>query len=243
MGKMHVIGSLPFESMYHSQWLQFNFDQVRHFLRPNGAIIPQQSTLSIAPIMSSKIHNKVRHGDIIIDSKEVDVFEYETRSQSIFKIYPRNYYECATPKIVFSFEHRPNKRAPFCWTTESELTIVTFDIKLECVVIGFLGYFETVLYRNIELSQRKMTQLDDIVCPAITFYPLVSPQHLHAKQSLDATFRLFFDAHKDCVWLEWNTNAPIISPVHNFKGRTHRMSFKRKDSTDDVSEATIQMKI
>lgn len=235
-GKMHIIVSMPFESMYHSQWLQFNFDRVKHFLRPDGLIIPQQSTLSIAPIMSSKIHNKIRHGEIFVDSREVDVFEYEKRSQTIFNVFPKNFYECAPPKVVFSFEHRPHKRTPICYATETELTTVTFDTKLECMVSGFFGYFAAILYRHVEISNRKMDHMDDIVCPALTFYPLASPQHLQAKQSLHATFRLCSDANEDCVWFEWGTNGPIISTVHNFMGRSHRMSFKWKDQIDDTNQ-------
>lgn len=234
-GKMHIIVSMPFESMYHSQWLQFNFDQVKHFLHEDGLIIPQQSTLSIAPIMSSKIHNKVRHGEIFVDSKEVDVREYAKRSQSIFKVFPRNFYECAAPQLIFSFDHRPDKRIPFCHATETEMTEVTFDTKLECMVVGFFGYFQTTLYRHIEVCNRKMDQMNDIVCPALTFYPLASPQYLHAMQTLHVTFRLCFDAKEDCAWFEWGTNEPYISAVHNFMGRTHRMAFKRKEQIDSNS--------
>lgn len=232
-GKMDIIVSMPFESMYHSQWLQLNFDHVKHFMRPNGLVIPQQSTLSIAPIMSSKIHNEVRRGEIFIDSKEVDVFEYDKRSHTIFKVFPKNFYECAPPEVAFLFEHRPNKRASFCHVTETEMTTVSFNTKLECMVVGFFGYFDAILYRHIEVGNQKMDRVNDNLCPAVTFYPLASPQHMHAKQSLQVTFRLCFDAKEDCAWLEWSTTGPIISAVHNFMGRTHRMSFKRKDQIDD----------
>lgn len=234
-GKIHIIVSMPFESMYHSQWLQYNFDRVKHFLRTDGLFIPQQSTLSISPIMSSKILNKIRHGEIFVDSKGVDVFEYTTRSQTIFKVFPKNFYECAAPKVIFSFDHRPNERTSFCCTTETEMSSVTFETKLKCMVVGFFGYFQAILYRHIEVNNQKMDQIDDLVCPALTFYPLASPQHLCAKQLLHVTFRLCFDANKNCVWFEWSTNEPIISEVHNFMGRVHRMSFKQKDPIDDSS--------
>lgn len=234
-GKMHIIVSMPFESMYHSQWLQYNFDQVKHFLGPDGVVIPQQSSLSIVPIMSSKIHNKVRHGEIFVDSKEVDVLHYEKRSQTIFAVFPRNFYECAAPKLMFSFELRPNHRMSFCHATETETVTVTFDTKLECVVVGFFGYFAATLYRHIEVSNQKMNQMDDIVCPALTFYPLASPQHLLAKQRLHVTFRYCFDANRNWAWLEWSTHDPIASEIHNFMGRSHRMSFRRKDRVDDGS--------
>lgn len=234
-GKMHIIVSMPFESMYHSQWLQFNFDQVKHFLHADGLIIPQQSQLSIAPVMSSKIHNKVRHGEILVDSKEVDVLEYVKRSQTIFKVFPRNFYECAAPQLIFSFDHRPDKRIPFCHTTETELIRVMFNTKLECMVDGFFGYFQATLYRHIEVCNRKMDQMNDTVCPALTFYPLASPLYLRAMETLQVIFRLCFDDKEDCVWFEWGTIEPNISMVHNFKGWSHRMAFKRNGQIDSDS--------
>lgn len=231
-GQIDIVVAMPFESMYQSQWIQFNFDQVRHFLRPNGVIIPQQTRLSIAPVMSSKIYNKIRHGEVNIDSAEIDTLAYATRSQCIYKVYPKSFYQCAPPKVVFSFDHRSS--TPFCSITETEIANVTFVSKLQCSVVGFFGFFEAKLHQHIVISNLRMEEIDDLICPALTYYPLAIPQPLLARQTLHVTFQQCLDAKENCAWLEWKTSAPFASTVHNFMGRIHRMTFKRKDQIDDI---------
>lgn len=122
-------------------------DGAQKHLKPDGISIPSKSTSYINPVMSPKIYNSVRNENLI-GSARTKVFNYATQSENTYVIYMKNCYHIADPQPVFTFVH-PNRDKII---DNSRFTTLKFPVEKDCVLHGFVGYFDTVLYKDIVLS-------------------------------------------------------------------------------------------
>lgn len=188
-------------------------DGAQKHLKPDGISIPCKSTSYINPIMTPKLLTSIRetYYPRLFREKQTPL---EAQFETMFVVYIKNAYHIAKPQPVFTFEH-PNGNVVI---DNSRFASLTFDIDQDCMLNGFAGYFDTVLYKNIVLSIHPETHTKGLMSWFPMFIPLAEPQQLKAGQTLDAQFWRCVTDRK--VWYEWGTSAPMLSHVHNANGRS-----------------------
>lgn len=138
----------------------------------------------------------------------------EAQFEMMYVVYIKNSYHIAPPQPLFTFEH-PNGQANIDNTRFAKLT---FRIEQDCMLNGFAGYFDTVLYKDIVLSIHPGTHTKGLVSWFPMFIPLAEPQQLKAGQTVDVQFWRCVSERK--VWYEWGTSAPNLTHIHNLNGRS-----------------------
>lgn len=185
-------------------------DGAQRLLKPGGISIPRSSTSFINPIMSSKLHNAVR----MIDRSEPQrnqISPVAANYENTYVVYPKNVYHIANPQKLFTFTH-PTKHID-----NDRFSSLVFQPKAQCVLHGFIGYFEAVLYRDITLSIHPFTHTEGLSSWFSFFLPITEPQQVGAGQEIVANFWRCASNHK--VWYEWSVSSPQISHIHNIGGR------------------------
>lgn len=117
-------------------------DGAQHFLKGDGVSIPGEYTSFLAPISSSKLYNEVR----ACREKDRDP---EAQFEMPYVVRLHNFHQLSAPQPCFTFSH-PN-RDPII--DNNRYCTLEFPVEVNTVLHGFAGYFETVLYRDITLSE------------------------------------------------------------------------------------------
>lgn len=188
-------------------------DGAQRLLKPGGISIPCNSTSFVNPIMSSKLHNSVRLIDRMHhprDKNATVVANYESN----YVVYPKNVYHISDPKELFTFEH-PNYSKHI---DNSRFGTLVFQSKARSVLHGFMGYFESVLYKDIILSIQPFTHTKGLQSWFSFYMPITEPFQIEAGQNITANFWRCTSNHK--VWYEWSVSTPQISHIHNSGGRS-----------------------
>lgn len=185
-------------------------DGAQKHLKEDGVSIPCQSTSYISPVMSQKLLNVIR--ELRSRYHRQKITNYDVQSESPYVVYLKNAYHIADTKPVFTFEH-PNRDKII---DNSRYIKLKFEIEQDCVLNGFAGYFDTVLYKDIVLSIHPETHSTGLSSWFSMFFPIAEPQQLRAGDVLEVNFWRCVATNK--VWYEWNTTAPNITHIHNFKG-------------------------
>lgn len=187
-------------------------DGAQKHLKPDGISIPSRSTSYLNPVMSPKLMNIIRDVRSHTYRGEIPQPSHEIQSESTYVVYLKNAYHIAAPKPVFTFDH-PNRDAVI---DNSRYTTLSFDVRQDCLLTGFAGYFDTVLYKDIMLSIHPETHSDGLSSWFPMYFPLAEPQQVCAGQTITVNVWRCVSSNK--VWYEWNTSAPIISHIHNANG-------------------------
>lgn len=181
-------------------------------LRPDGISIPSQYTSHLEPIMSSKLFNQVRSvqksalGNLEKAQNYLPHFEYT------YVAYLRNVYHLAEPQRVFVFNHP--EQLP---VDNSRFRTISFKAKLDAVLHGFAGYFDTVLYKDIVLSTHPMTHTPGMASWFSMFIPVAAPVQVKAGDDIEVNMWRCVGPRK--VWYEWSLTSPVTTHIHNQKGR------------------------
>lgn len=137
---------------------------------------------------------------------------YEKQMESPYVVYMKNVFHISKPKPVFTFVH-PNRNEVI---DNSRFTRLEFDVQHDCVMTGFAGYFDTVLYEDIKLSIHPLEHTRGLISWFSLYFPLSEPQQLRAGDKINVNFWRCISSSK--VWYEWCTTSPHNSHVHNLKG-------------------------
>lgn len=186
-------------------------DGAQKHLKEDGISIPCKSTSYINPVMTQKLMNIMRETRVRYHRQKPSTID--AQCESSYVVYLKNAYHIAPAKPLFTFVH-PNKDE---FIDNSRYEKVTFQIDNDCLLNGFAGYFDTVLYKDIVLSIHPETHSKGLSSWFSMFFPLAEPQHLKAGDVVEVHFWRCISDRK--VWYEWSTSAPQISHIHNFKGR------------------------
>lgn len=217
---MDIVVSITSKAIYESQCLQFNFDRVCRYIRPEAIFIPNQSTISIVPITSAMAHSTLQEGlSYNHQNQSHGLQNYKIRTQTVCPLYTRNFYECATVQELFSFKHQcsyNDRRVRI--TADARIKRPEFVIDRDAVVTGFAGYFQVVMYKDVTMMNRNMFNSQNVGCIPMTYFPLKSPQTLSANEKLKTVFWLHTDADKRKCYYEWHTTHPFATPLNNLKG-------------------------
>lgn len=136
-------------------------------LKSNGISIPCKSTSYISPSMSSRLYNNVRMFPTPITQRNITV-NYGLQSENYYGVYLKNIYHIDEPKSLFEFVH-PNFEKNVDFTRFKTLQ---FSAKVDCVLHGFSGYFDTVLYKEITLSIHPMNHTPGLISWFAVFFPI-----------------------------------------------------------------------
>lgn len=136
-------------------------------LKADGISIPCKSTSYISPTMSSRIYNNVRFFTLPKTQRNITV-DYGLQSENYYGVYLKNIYHLDEPKSLFEFVH-PNFEKNIDFTRFKTLN---FTAKIDCVLHGFAGYFDTVLYKEITLSIHPMNHTPGLVSWFAIFFPI-----------------------------------------------------------------------
>ncbi|KAI8615544.1 PRMT5 arginine-N-methyltransferase-domain-containing protein [Chytriomyces sp. MP71] len=194
-------------------------DGAQKVLKDDGISIPESYTAFMTPISSSKLHN--------------DVLSYKdtTHLETPYVVKLRAIHSIAEPVPVWTFTHpvrgldlMPGNKDFNAHNTRYSHKL--FDVKEDVLLHGIAGYFESVLYRHIQLSINPATHSPDMSSWFPIFFPLAVPLHVQRGQQVDVHFWRLSDERK--VWYEWAV-VPRVggenlvgggSVIHNVGGRS-----------------------
>uniref|UniRef100_A0A8R1ING5 Protein arginine N-methyltransferase 5 n=2 Tax=Caenorhabditis japonica TaxID=281687 RepID=A0A8R1ING5_CAEJA len=116
----------------------------------------------------------------------------------IYVVYLSKYIPLfSSTKPVFTFEH-PN----FTNSSNERSATVEFDIDRKADLMGFGGYFDLQLYKNVMLSIEPSTHTPGMV----SWFPAVIPLRDQLRVGENDKIRLKIDRKEDAggVWYEWH---------------------------------------
>lgn len=224
---MDIVVSITNEAIYESQWLQFHFDNVWDYIHPDAILIPQQSSLWLMPITSTKAYTYLNNGHVQAYHARDPAHRFEhyyTRAQIMATLYSRNVYECAARQELFSFRYsRAHDEKSIRISTETRLKRIEFKIERDCTVTAFGGCSVLNLYKDITLNNHALLNSQNENCVPMAYFPLKTAQKLSAQDKLCVTFWMHRNAGRQQFWYEWKTTEPHISINHNLKGDAYKL--------------------
>lgn len=186
-------------------------DGAQKHLKPDGVSIPCKSTSYLNPCMAPKIYSQIRSMEKSLHAK--DRIVTSRYMEGTYVAYLKNAYHIDNPQAVFEFVH-PNLDPII---DNSRYKTLRFKAQLDCVMHGFCGYFDSVLYKHITISIHPFTHTKGLASWFSMFFPLTEPVQVRAGEEIVVNFWRCVASHK--VWYEWNITAPRQSHIHNVQGR------------------------
>ncbi|KAL4100628.1 hypothetical protein QTP88_020664 [Uroleucon formosanum] len=184
-------------------------DGAQNYLKKDGISIPSSYTSYLGPIQSRKLHAEI--SSIKKNNKNCNF-------QKPYVVQLNNVYSIAPPKALFTFVH-PKENLEESNNRNGSLK---FNISQDCVLHGFAGYFETVLYKDVRLSIVPESFSDGMFSWFPAYFPLVRPILLDKGEEIQINF--WRSSNKFKVWYEWCLTRPYQSIIHNIKGEMYFMS-------------------
>ncbi|KAA8896874.1 PRMT5 arginine-N-methyltransferase-domain-containing protein [Sphaerosporella brunnea] len=201
-------------------------DGVQRVLNPNGGVmIPQSYSAHLTPIMSPKIY-----ADIASRKSDPDAFEtpYVVMLQALDNLAENDHIE-----KVWGFHHPvPNNilgeaasmGGGFVGLSDGgndhnlRNSKTTFKVPRRGVVHGLAGYFESVLYGDVELSTRPDTidqKSKDMISWFPIFFPLKTPLYVPDKSEVDVS--MWRQSSERKVWYEWIVEGFVRTGSRRFR--------------------------
>lgn len=184
-------------------------DGAQNYLKKDGISIPSSYTSYLGPIQSRKLY-----AEISSIRKNIDNCNF----QKPYVVQLNNVYSIAPPKALFTFVH-PKKNLE---ESNERNGFLKFNISQDCVLHGFAGYFETVLYKDVRLSIVPESFSEGMFSWFPAYFPLVKPIFLDKGEELQ--INIWRSSNKYKVWYEWCMTKPYQSIIHNINGEMYFMS-------------------
>ncbi|XP_050421652.1 protein arginine N-methyltransferase 5-like [Adelges cooleyi] len=187
-------------------------DGAQHILKEDGICIPSSYTSYISPLQSQTLFSNMK---MFKNAGPLD--NRHNNTEQLYVVNMRNMYIIAPAKPVFTFKHPRNDLE----TNNDRYASLTFDIPQDCVLHGFAGYFEAILYKNINISIEPTTFSKGMFSWYPAYIPIKNSVTLKKGERLRAHFWRLSDVSK--VWYEWSVSEPYAVPVHNPNARSYSM--------------------
>lgn len=222
-GKMDIVAALCPEIIHQSQWLHLNFNRVRDYVASDAILIPKQSSMHITPIMSSRIHVEYLAETFQFRHRNTPKHILnKQRELNIGSSHVRYVCECSDEAKMFDIQYsveilsnvKVNRHKKF-----------DFVIEQDCLLTGFGGYFEAVLYGDVKIIGRGCND-GSRNCTPITYIPIANPQQLKGGDHLKAEIWLNFHSLRRTFWYEWCTLSPHLTKIQNLAGRSICMEYE-----------------
>ncbi|KAL5341601.1 PRMT5 arginine-N-methyltransferase-domain-containing protein [Aspergillus crustosus] len=257
-------------------------DGVNHLLNPvHGISIPASYTAHLTPISAPKLHADVTNQTVSNSAAPetpyvvmLHAIDYLSTDQSDGIIGSANNvrYSVATlpsetpsplVQTAWSFSH-PNRDIPPQPPSTSMIsnahnvrrTRLTFPIPNRGVCHGLAGYFETVLYRDVQLSTNPVT-MDSKSANMISWFPIYFPLKtpLNVPDNGEIVVTMYRQTDDRKVWYEWMVEvfaleggvseppsetgrlAPVMSGARTISPGADSAKNKSRDNTDSYSNS------
>lgn len=182
-------------------------DGAQRFLKPNGISIPTSYTSYLAPLQSTKMYNEIL-SNRPHDKSIQNIFE------TPYIVHVVNYYQIAPSQEAYTFIH-PN------WSKRIDndrFARLEFSASQSCLLTGFIGYFETVLYKNVMLSINPQTYSEGMVSWFPIIFSLLEPVYVKEGDKIQMCFWRMHSEEK--VWYQWCLESPVRTAIMNPCGRS-----------------------
>ncbi|UMM25701.1 hypothetical protein L5515_005413 [Caenorhabditis briggsae] len=218
-------------------------DGVTDFLKPETISIPQKYISYVAPIMSNHIHQTIRaqsipylarglpsHGrlqpELNGEGAWVQLYpqgDIINNMDQIYVVFLSKYISLSRQtKEMFTFQH-PN----FQHSTNERSAFIEFPIDRNTDIMGFAGYFDLHLYKNVILSTVPETHTPGMM----SWFPALIPlrEQLRADDGDTVALKINRKVDQGGVWYEWSAqlkkpNGEIITtPIQNPNGESYYM--------------------
>ncbi|KAL4872651.1 hypothetical protein BDV12DRAFT_134830 [Aspergillus spectabilis] len=257
-------------------------DGVNHLLNPvHGISIPASYTAHLTPISAPKLHADVTNQTVSNPAAPetpyvvmLHAIDYLSTDQSEATASNANNIRSSvatlpseTPapfvQTAWSFSH-PNRDIPPQPPSTSTIsnahnvrrTRLAFPIPNRGVCHGLAGYFETVLYRDVELSTNPVT-MDSKSANMISWFPIYFPLKtpLNVPDNGEIVVTMYRQTDDRKVWYEWMVEvfaleggapsppsetgriAPVMSGARTIFPGADSAKNKGRDSTDSYSNS------
>lgn len=187
----------------------------------DGIIIPSSYTCYFTPVFSPKLHSaaasvEFKQKSIHSSTASSDPFHspYVVMMQQVDLVSP-------TIKPAWKFTH-PSTDMLSDNQHNTRKCKETFVIENKAAIHGFAGYFEAILYKDIQLStvpgnMEKVSK--DMVSWFPIWFPFSQPMYVNESSEIDISIWRLTDGRR--VWYEWTGESFIIIP--NLKGSCRRI--------------------
>lgn len=186
-------------------------DGAQKILKEDGICIPSTYTSYISPLQSQTLFSNMKM------FKNAGTESRHENAEQLYVVNMRNMYIIADAKPLFTFEH---PRSDLDKNNDRYATLI-FDIKQDCVLHGFAGYFNAVLYKDIIISIEPSTFSTGMFSWYPAYIPIKTSVVLRKDEQLKVHFWRLSDASK--VWYEWSVSEPYAVAVHNPNARSYSM--------------------
>ncbi|XP_063986507.1 protein arginine N-methyltransferase 5 [Diachasmimorpha longicaudata] len=182
-------------------------DGAQNFLKDDGISIPQRYTSYIAPVQSAKLYQGLK---AFYDKEKGPLANFETPHV----VYLQSKYDIAPVQPLFTFSH-PNRDLII---DNSRYDVRTFMVQQNCMLHGFSGYFDAVLFDNVTLSIVPDSHSKGMLSWFPIFFPIREPIQLKAGDEIKVHF--WRRCTSKNVWYEWTLSKPVPVAIHNPNGRS-----------------------
>lgn len=124
------------------------------------------------------------------------------------------YFSLGETKPCFSFSH-PNFEAH----TNARYNKLEWKIEQDGTLHGFAGYFDSTLYKDINMSIYPPTFSKTMISWFPIYFPLYTPITVKKDDKLVLHFWRCCTDKK--VWYEWGVSEPEVQPISNPNGRSY----------------------
>ncbi|KAJ2907882.1 hypothetical protein GGI21_003442 [Coemansia aciculifera] len=169
-------------------------------LAADGVCIPQSYAAYVAPLSSTLLHARAqaygaRHG---------------LETPYVVNIHAARVL--AEPQRVWSFSHDQISRdqiTPGSQLRNQRSAAVEFEMQAPSLVHGLAGYFDAVLYGDVELSIRPDTHTEDMHSWFPMYFPLKHPLTVGAADKLSV--HMWRRSSQARTWYEWAVESSSLS--------------------------------
>lgn len=188
-------------------------DGAQQFLKDDGICIPSSYTSYISPLQSQTLFSNMK----MFKSTLTTDNNLQENAEQIYVVNMRNMYIIAHAQPLFTFEH------PRCDMEKNNdrYSTLTFDIKQDCILHGFAGYFNAVLYKDINISIEPSTFSTGMFSWYPAYIPIKNSMILKKDDKLMVHFWRLSNTSK--VWYEWSISEPNAISIHNPNARSYSM--------------------
>lgn len=187
-------------------------DGAQNVLKDNGICIPSSYTSYVSPLQSQTLYSNMKTFKC-----PPSMDNQHENAEQIFVVNMRNVYIIAPAQPLFTFDHPKSDLNK----TNNRYKTLTFDIKQDCILHGFAGYFSAVLYKDIQISIEPSTFSTGMFSWYPAYIPIKSSMKLKKDEQLKLHFWRLSNSSK--VWYEWSVSEPSAIPIHNPNARSYSM--------------------
>ncbi|KAK9366456.1 PRMT5 arginine-N-methyltransferase-domain-containing protein [Lipomyces kononenkoae] len=198
-------------------------DGAQRVLKSTGIMIPQSYTSHFIPAMSPKIFSTIKsqnREDIVntpyvVMLQAVDLLAMEIKQAWEFR-HPSPYLGANSKSSAVTHERRyDGLRMDDSVSNDHNNRHVKarFSVENRGIMHGFVGYFESVLYGDVELSTRPDTinkKSKDLVSWFPIWFPISSPLYVPDDSEIEISIWRKTDNRK--VWYEWSIETFVLVP-------------------------------